>query len=172
MLADVVADECRGDLGAQIALALAHGSNRIDELQSRRLLGKISPRAGPEGAKDDFRRAHRREHHDCRRLGQFADFEARLHSVQADQSGVEDRDIRPQFLYSPDGVVPVRRLANDFQVLLEFQQHLQSVEQDDAVIRQKHSYRHFFLPAFGSSSPRGVGSISLLKFHSSSVGNP
>src|SRR5207245_3785642 len=101
-----------------------------------------------------------------------ADFETRLHSVEADEADVEDCDIRPQFLYSPDGVVPVRRLANDLDVLLDFQQHLQTVQQDDAAIRQKHSYRHFFLPGFGSSSPRGVGLISLLKFDSSSVGNP
>src|SRR6266850_3524579 len=172
VLADVVADERCGDLGAQIALAFADGSNRVDELQSRSFPGKVASRTSPKSAENKFRRRRRGQNHDCRRGGNTSDFEARLDTIQADQSNVEDCDIGPQFLNSPDGVVPVRSFANDLDVLLDFQQHLQTVQQDDAAIRKKHSYRHFFLPNFGSSSPRGAGSTSLLKSDSASVGNP
>ncbi len=92
-------------------------------------------------------------------------------TVQAGQFNVEDCNIRSQFSDLPDGVVPVRRLAHDPDVLLDFQQHLQTVQKDDAAVGQEHSDRHSVLAQFGSSL-RGVGSISLPKFDSSSVGNP
>jgi hypothetical protein len=56
-------------------------------------------------------------------------------------------------LNPPDGVVSVRGLANDLDVLLDFQQHLQTVQQDDPAVRKKHSNRHSVLARFRQFFP-------------------